>query len=308
MKKLIKPAPLRKGQTIGIIAPCNGMSEAGIAPAVEAIRSLGFEVKLGEHVFSRTDGYGGSAEERASDFNSMIADDSVSMLLFPGGEIAIEILPLIDYEAIKKHPKIICSYSDGTFPVEAVHSMTGLVTFYGGSTRTFDPVTEYNFARFTDRLVTGSTEYVSASEWRTVCPGKAEGVIAAGYLANYDTLLRSDYYSVPEEDCILVIEDHEKFSDTRIVSRWLNDMIQKGAFEHATGLIFGHYTSDPEKLEKLFAVLRRIGEKMGIPVVYTDDFGHGANMSIFPVGIRAAFDTADGSFRMFEAGVDTSIC
>ena len=93
MKKLIKPAPLRKGQTIGIIAPCNGMSEAGIAPAVEAIRSLGFEVKLGEHVFSRTDGYGGSAEERASDFNSMIADDSVSMLLFPGGEIAIEILP-----------------------------------------------------------------------------------------------------------------------------------------------------------------------------------------------------------------------
>ena len=85
MKKLIKPAPLRKGQTIGLIAPCNGMSEAGIAPAIEAIKTCGFEVKLGKHIFSRTDGYGGSAEERASDFNAMIDDEEVSMLLCPGG-------------------------------------------------------------------------------------------------------------------------------------------------------------------------------------------------------------------------------
>lgn len=298
----VRPPMLRAGDTIGIISPCNGMKAEGVAPAAENIRAQGFGVKFGKYAFSRTDLYAGSAEERAADFNTMIADDEVKMILFPGGEIANEILPLIDFDAIAKHPKIICSYSDGTTIVEAVHSRTGLVTFYGGSTRSFDPLTDYNLASFLRRLTTSDPTYTKADPWMTVTPGRAEGVISGGYLINFDTLVDSRWFSLPDEDTVLIIEDHEKFSNVQAVSKWFSDLEQKGAFTHVKGLIFGHYTSDPDRRERLFSVLRRIGLRHGIPVVYTDDFGHGTNMSILPIGVRAVLDTEADVFTLEENG------
>ena len=305
MNGYIKPRALKPGDTIGIISPCSGMSEAGVAAALEGIKSRGYNYKLGKYVFSKTDGYAGSIEERAADFNDMIADPEVNMLLFPGGEISNEILPYIDYEAIRKNPKIICSYSDGTSIVEAVHYMTGLITFYSGSTRLFDPIIDYNMRSFESRLVTGDCAYEKATEWRVVRPGIAEGEIVAGYLWNFALLQNGGYYKVPEEKYILFIEDYESFSKPSRMSKFFQDMVQKGAFERATGLVFGHYSSDPEKVEKILPVLRRLGDRLNIPVVYTDDYGHGEYMSIFPIGVQARLDTSTDSFVMYESGVET---
>ena len=123
-------------------------------PAAAAIEAQGFRVKFGANTFSLTDGYAASAAERAEDFDAMIADPEVRMILFPGGEISNELLPLINYDAIAEHPKIICSYSDGTTLLEAIHSRTGLVTFYGGSTRSLVPknVTSRHAANTTERM------------------------------------------------------------------------------------------------------------------------------------------------------------
>ena len=59
--------------------------------------------------------------------------------------------------------------------------------------------------------------------------------------------------------------------------------------EHVTGLLFGHY-SDPVN-EQLLERLRRVGERWGIPVAYCDDFGHGVNHAILPIGVTATLDT-----------------
>ena len=303
MSNYVKPAALKKGDVIGIISPCNGMREEKLQGALEGITSQGFGYKLGKNIFSMTDGYAASIEERAEDFNSMVADPEVKMILFPGGEVSNEILPYIDYEAIKKNPKIICSYSDGTTVVEAVHYMTGMVTFYSGSTRSFDPILDYNMRSFESRLMTGSLEYEKAKEWRVVREGKMHGEIVAGYMWNFALLQRSDFYRIPEGDCILFIEDYQSFSDAKMISKFLNDMIQKGVFDRATGLVFGHYSDDPERVEKVIAVIKRIGDRLNIPVVYTDDFGHGEFMSIFPIGVQAELDTSDCLLHMLEAGV-----
>lgn len=71
----------------------------------------------------------------------MIADDSVQMLLFGGGEVSNELLPYIDYALIREHPKLICSYSDSTTLLNAIHFMCGLPVFYGASVRTFGNLT-----------------------------------------------------------------------------------------------------------------------------------------------------------------------
>lgn len=271
------------------------MTREGIGPCAQAIADAGYRVSFGEHTFSMTDGYAASAEERAADFNAAVADPDVSMILFPGGEISNEIIPLIDYGAIAAHPKIISSYSDGTSVLNPVTYMTGLVTFYGGSTRLFEPVTEYNMQGFLRRLVQGSTEYTPASDWRVIRPGSGSGVLCGGYTVNFDSLIGLPQFGFPDRDYILILEDHERFSSPKVESKWLNDLLQKGAFDRAKAVIFGHYSSDPEKLEKLFPVLRRISDRIKIPFVYTDDFGHGANMALFPLGTAASL----------EAGVDS---
>lgn len=59
--------------------------------------------------------------------------------------------------------------------------------------------------------------------------------------------------------------------------------------EQVTGLLFGHYSDDVSPL--LFEVLERFGKKYSIPVACCDDFGHGFNHAIFPIGRGAVLDT-----------------
>ena len=48
-----------------------------------------------------------------------------------GGYGCTRILPLIDYELIKKNPKVLIGYSDITALLYAIYTKTGLVCFHG---------------------------------------------------------------------------------------------------------------------------------------------------------------------------------
>ena len=93
---LIKPQRLQYGDTVGIIAPSIAMKPEYIENSVRQLSDMGFKVKLSEHIFSEANGFAGSIRERAADFNAMISDQTVKMLLFGGGEVCNEILPYLD--------------------------------------------------------------------------------------------------------------------------------------------------------------------------------------------------------------------
>lgn len=299
---LLRPARLQKGNTIGLIAPAADATPEWIAPAVAGLEGEGFRVKFGANLFSHTEGYGGSIRERADDFNAMVADEEVGMILFGGGEIANEILPYIDYEAIRRHPKIISSYSDGTSILDAVQYMTGLVTFYGASPRTFASLTDYNRASFTDRLIRPTKRHLSAEPWKTIRGGSACGRLTGGYLVNYAAMQGLPWYSPKrDEPTVLFLEDHERYSSLSVVSKWFSMLEQRGGFENVTGLLFGHYAGHPEP--GLDRILARIGDTYGIPVAKCEDFGHGENNAVIPIGIRAELNADAGTLTYLEDGV-----
>ncbi len=301
---MIKPKMLQKGDTIGFIAPSYKPKRDPIERSADNLRKLGYKVKFSKNLFSTTNDYAGSIEERAEDFNAMIADPEVKMVFFGGGEVGNEILPFIDYENIKKNPKILCSYSDSTTVLNAVNKQTGLVTFYGSSPRFFenDPI-EYTLINFEKRLCSTDLEYVKNSEWRVLTPGKAEGILVGGYLINFATLLGLEWYeSLPDEDIILFIEDHEKFSNPAMISKWFTMLEHKGVFKRAKALIFGHYSLEERPV--IDDILTRIGKRYGIPVIRNEDFGHGANGAILPISVKAKLDTADMSFELLQSGVE----
>lgn len=302
MNHNIKSPKLIKGDTIGIIAPSYAIKPEYIENSIIKLQNLGFGIKPSKHLYSDTNGYSGSVDQRAEDFNTMISDDSVRMLLFGGGEVCNEILPYIDYDNIKKHPKIICSYSDSTTILNAINSKTGLVTFYGASLRTFDILTEYNMRSFTKRVMTTDTDYEKSSKWKTICSGKCEGTLTGGYLVNYAALQGLEYFTLENYiKYILFIEDYEKFSSPAVISKWFSNLEHHGVFKNVTGLIFGHYSDREQPL--IDDILYRIGIRHDIPVVRCEDFGHGTNNAILPIGIKAGLETETNHFTFCENGV-----
>ena len=114
-----------------MFCPSHVASMECYARYISVLERLGYSVKLGSNFTKDTYGYAASAQERADDLNELVAADEVQMILFSGGESAVEVLPYIDYENIRKHPKLFSSYSDGTSILNAIYAQTGLITYYG---------------------------------------------------------------------------------------------------------------------------------------------------------------------------------
>ena len=305
MRDIIKPKKLNIGDTIGVLAPSYTMIPERTEYSIKTLENMGFKIKQSKNLYSAAYGYSGTVEERAEDFNTMFADQTVKMLLFGGGEVCNEILPYIDYELVKKNPKIVCSYSDSTTILDALYAKTGLVTFYGASLRTFENITKYNLNTFKSRLMSFDKTYEKSGDWRIIRGGKCSGKLIGGYLINFAVMQNSKYFEIDKTDknekYILFIEDHEKFSTPAIVSKYFSHIEQSGLFECVTGLIFGHYSDDDQPL--IDEILSRLGKKYEIPVIRNEDFGHGVNNAILPIGISAVLDTDNQTLNFLESGV-----
>lgn len=293
---------LTPGGTIGICSPSSIASREFMKPTIAEIEALGFRVREAENLYSDTDGYLPTPEERAADFNQLVRDDEVALILFGGGEGGNELLPLIDFEAIRRKPKRIASYSDGTTILNAVWAITGLETYYGASPRCFaGGISDFDRWHFEHHLVLGDAkEHLHSAPWQTATEGVAEGVLVGGYTRNFAMLLGSRYFPCdPAEKHILFLEDHEMFGGMDYVSAMLSHIEQSDWMASVTGLLFGHYSDKPQPW--LMARLRRLGERWHIPVAYCDDFGHGERHAILPIGRKAILDTCHCTLRYLEA-------
>lgn len=298
----IRAQRLRTGDTIGVISPCYTLEPDWLGEAVPHLESMGFRVKFAKNAFSHSWEFAGSAEERAEDFNAMFADGEVKCILFGGGEVCNEILPLIDYEAAARHPKILCSFSDSTTLLNAVAAKTGLVTFNGASVATFDRADPYNVASFRARLMSDSLKYEKSGEWTVIRSGSGTGRLIGGYLVNFALLQNTAYLPLDKnEKVLLFIEDHESFCTPPAVARNFAHLEQSGIFGQAAGLIWGHYSDEPSPV--IDQILTRLGDRYHIPVVKTDDFGHGEYNAILPIGVAAHLDADIPSLELLESGV-----
>lgn len=288
---------LSKDAAIGIICPCHVAERQHYAKIFAAIQRMGFRVKAGAHIYQDTVGYAASAEERAADLNAMVADDEVGLVLFGGGEGGAEILPLIDYENICRHPKLFSSYSDGTSILQAIHAKTGLTTYYGMGAGVFFDLRQYDWRQFCAHFAEGGGDghFFPDSAWQMLCPGVCEGTLTGGYGPQFALTQAGPYFRYEKgERYLLFLEDHAHFSEVGAVASTLA-FIEQGSFmQQVGGLIFGHYAD--EAPDMLLQCLCRFGERHQIPVAYTDDFGHGTRHAILPIGARARLDAHSGLF------------
>ncbi len=265
---------------------------------IAGMENEGFSVVQADNMYKDTWGYLASDTERGADFNQLAVNKSVEYILFGGGEGAPEVLPYLDFGLFKANPKRICSYSDGTSILNAIWANTGLETYYGQNPTVFTGWTDYNRRHFEGHILSDSmTVHEKNSEWVTCTGGTAEGVLCGGYTMNFALLLGTKYFPVDNnEPHILFLEDHEKFGGPDHVSALLGYIEQSDFMRSVKGLIFGNFCDRP--CPELYARVKVLGERHHIPTVYCDDFGHGENHAILPIGRRARL------MRPFFSGVN----
>jgi muramoyltetrapeptide carboxypeptidase len=129
----IKPHRLNPGDTIGIIAPASAPPDPkAIDRSLGVLERLGFKPKLGRNVRKRWGFLAGSDRDRAADLMQMFTDRKVKAIIcVRGGYGTARILPLLDYEAIRRNPKIFVGYSDITSLHCAFLVKANLVSFHG---------------------------------------------------------------------------------------------------------------------------------------------------------------------------------
>ena len=282
---------LSQGGVIGICSPSHIAGFEDYQNTIQCIKKCGFEVREGKNLYKYTYGYAATPEERAADFNQLVADPEVELIFFGGGEAGNELLPYIDFENLKCNPKRILSYSDGTFLLDPIWAITGLETYYGQSPHLFLNMSDYDAKHFWEHLIQECMNvHVPNSEWKVQTIGVGEGILIGGYARNFALILGNKYFDWDRnEKYVLFIEDHDSFGGVDYYSAMLTHIEQDDFMSHVTGVIVGNY-SDREHPE-LLARLKRMGENFHIPVVYCDDFGHGQNHAILPIGRRVRLDT-----------------
>lgn len=259
----------------------------------------GFRVVQARNLYKKTWGYLASDRERAADLNQLAADGTVDYILFGGGEGSPELLPYLHLGLFRENPKRVCSYSDGTTILNAIWANTGLETYYGQDPTLFTGWTGYNRRHFEGHILSDSMAvHEKNSPWLTLNPGVGEGVLCGGYTMNFALLLGTEYFPVDlHEPHLLFLEDHEMFGDEAHVSSMLACIEQSPFMKTVAGLAFGNYADKPRP--QLYARLKLLGERHGIPVVYCDDFGHGENHAILPIGRPARLDADGQSLQYF---------
>ncbi|MBX2974811.1 MAG: LD-carboxypeptidase [Ignavibacteriaceae bacterium] len=317
--KTIKGNRLRKGDTLGLIAPAGFISEKEMNESITNLENLGFKVKAGKYLLNKHGYLAGTDTERAEDVNAMFADSSISGIVCArGGYGCVRMLDKLDYSLISKNPKVLIGYSDITSLIYALYQKAGLVAFHGPvGISTFN---EYSVNNFSSALLNPSTEsqfYNAADEDLskleynpyTIRSGKAIGKLVGGNLSIVASLIGTEY-DISTDGAIIFLE--EIGEEPYRIDRMLTQMIQAGKFKNASGVALGVFSrceSKPSQsgISNSFSLKEVLMDRLfplNIPTVYGMSFGHITNKMTLPVGIKAELNVDDLSLKFLETAVN----
>ena len=294
---MLIPEKLKKGDTIGVVAPSNpiiGDNIEEIEKAKKIIEKIGYKVKFSKNLFSNTNGYSATAKEKAEDINTMFGDAQIKMIwCAKGGENSNSIFEYLDYEKIKKNPKIICGYSDITSITNIITEKTGLITFSGTNFKTIaTDETDYSLKEALKRFTSNNLELgVKEDVFTTIQEGNAEGQLLGGNLSLIRSLVAGKY-KVNFKNKILFLEELGLETGPALASNFIYYMKQNKIFEQIKGIWIGNYTHESGiTLEQI--LLDVIGETFKGPIIKSENFGHIEKKTVIPIGIKAKIDTKE---------------
>ena len=125
-----KPEP---GDKVAIVSPSGGLPELFPLPYELGLRRLRADFGLIPVEFPTTRVLGSAPADRAADLHAAFADPEIKAVICSiGGEDQITVLPHLDADLLRAHPKPFFGYSDATNLLTYLHAL-GIVGYHGGS-------------------------------------------------------------------------------------------------------------------------------------------------------------------------------
>jgi muramoyltetrapeptide carboxypeptidase len=309
----LKPSRLRRGDLVGIVAPASPLTDPErLNRGIRYLERLGFRVKPGQHIRSAHGFFAGQDADRAADLNDMASDRRVrAIFCLRGGYGSARLLPLIDYGAFRRDPKILVGFSDLTALQLALWRKIGLVSFSG-------PLIGVEFAArptsFTEehfwRLLTsprkpGVLPHPRGRLLRPLKPGTADGQLLPANLALLLSLFGTPF--APNlRNTLLAVEDVGE--QPHRVDRMFTQLHLSGALRQVAGLVTGAFTRClPTKPRSPGFSLRQIlcdtATRVRGPMATDLAYGHQTNRITLPVGVYARLDCTHGTLSLAEGAV-----
>ena len=304
---LIKPERLKKGDTVGIIAPASPPNKENLERGLKFIEEIGLNYKLGKSLYQEFGYLAGSDEERLADLHEMFLDDEVKGIICAGGGYGTgRIASAIDYETINKNPKIFWGYSDITFLHTAIRQQAGLVTFHGpmiASDLGKEDANLISKEQFLQLFSPAELRYTTElSLLEEMIAGKAKGELVGGNLSLLASTMGTSY-EIDTFGKILLIEDINE--EPRAVDRMLNQLYMGGKLQGAAGIIVGDFNNCVPERElslSLDEVLDHYIKLAGKPAMKGFKMGHCSPHIAVPFGTEAQMDT-DTKTLIVESGI-----
>lgn len=306
---LIKPPSLKAGDTIAISSPAGAVwDEVQVDKFVSILENSGFQVKRGQTLKEKHGYFAGTDELRAKELNDLFADKYVDAIFcMKGGWGCARILDKLNYDVIKKNPKVIMGFSDITSLLIAINAKTGLATFHGpvGNSGWNDFTVKYVKSVLVDKEeVTYGYPEDDTDTFYTINKGKSKGILVGGNLTVLASMIGSEY--LPDwKNKILFLE--ETGEEPYRIDRMLTQLKLAGVLNNISGIVFGKCVKcnaeEPDKAFTLKQVLEQHIKPLGIPAFYGAMIGHIVNKYTLPIGVSAEIDASTGSIKLLETAV-----
>jgi len=311
MNPLIAPA-LKPGGTIGIVAPASPYTTlSDVQRGIAWWEARGYRVHLAEGALERSDYHAGSPQVRARDLMAMFADPGIHAIqCLRGGYGSAQVAPLLDFQAIARHPKPLIGFSDISALHAALLKFSGLVTFYGPSLTQAASMSSFTAERLLKVLggeTTGFYPHRPGDAYiHIIAGGKAEGRLVGGCLSDLMHTLGTPW-EIDLDGAIFAFE--EVGSSPHGIDRALLQLNQAGKLVGLRGVVVGDLVGcewdegggspfpRSKTLEEVLA--ERLGG-LGVPVLYGFPFGHGEHNAVLPLGVKAVLDGDAGNLEIIE--------
>lgn len=343
---MIKPPKLNPGDKIATVSLSWGGPSVFPHRYQAGVKQLKDELDLQAVEMPNTlrdaDWLAKNPKARADDLMQAFADASIKGIFSTiGGDDSIRLLPFLDLEVIRKHPKIFLGYSD-TIISHLVCYKAGLTSFHGPAIMlefaencgmfpyVVQSLRKTLFSSDTIGEIKPSTEgwTVERLDWadpanqqikRKLNPssgwrflqgnGIHRGHLIGGCIEVFDWTRGTEIFPEDWQDAILFLETSEEAPPPELVARTLRVYAAMGILSRLAGILFGRPGGDVplEKFEDYDnAILQVVNHEEGLtdlPVMTHMDFGHTSPMFVLPYGLQAEIDCETDRFSILENAV-----
>jgi muramoyltetrapeptide carboxypeptidase len=293
---LARPPALKPGDKVGIVAPCAAVDPENLQRGITVLTSMGYRVEASSKALDRDDILAGTDGTRAAELQGFFADPQIKAIFTArGGYGCGRLLPLLDFAAIARQPKIFVGFSDVTYLLNALVEQSHLICFHG-------PTVAMDLARGLSAASLAHLKNVlSGAAFPLVLPaqevlheGLAHGELIGGCMSVVVAMLGTRY-APSFEGRILFLEDVNERPYR--VDRMLTQLAQSGALSKVTGVVFGGmrgYEDTPEEQRLIRRFVREHTCALGVPVLAGLNVGHSTENLTIPLGVPVTLDGQNG--------------